>query len=362
MSTSITELIKLNELASLSSRKKSKIVLNPEEEYENKEDLNEDTIYDKAEWKISEEHRAFIDKLSKNYLLSNEDKILYIFDKLCKEYTYDDNILSYMQKLDDDKYALPDWYGRDIDLNWEKNRETHNRRVCYEVSRYLAKALTELFKSNDDFNVCILWDKDLTHYFVGLTCNEYSITLDLDDFNNIKDLTRIKTGLTIEGIRILNDDKGKFKYALTNFNEGRSKHAIKKIESEIKSSTIDNEEQIQNQNLDQTEESDDIVFLKYAIEILNKKYDIDSQGLFEYMKEIVDIKLGSEAREKVWKKLEGDFGKETRYIRCLILDVDNQKYIIDVDKKLLRPFDEKELTEKNTVFIPYKELLRNWRT
>lgn len=358
MNISIAKLNKFNDLVSISSRRRPKIILNPEERALEKleegdlENLKDNIIYDTAKWKIPYADQVFIEKLSKDNLLSDEDKILCVYNKLCKKYTYDDNLLSYIQKVDDEKFALPDWYGRDIDSDWEKNREKHNRRVCYEVSRYLAKSLIELFKDKEDFNICILWDKDLTHYFVGLTCDKYSLTLDLDDFNNIKDLTRVKTGLTIKGINILNDDEGKFGNALEKFNEGRSEHAIKRIESEIKSSTVNEEE----------EESNDIIFLKYAIEILKEKYDIDSQGLFEYMKEIVDIKLGPESRQKVWKKLEENSNEETRYIRCLMLNVENKKYLIDVDQKTLRQFDEKELTEKNAVFIPYKELDRNWRT
>jgi len=38
----------------------------------------------------------------------------------------------------------------------------------------------------------------------------YSLAIDLDDFFRIKDLTRVKTGLTLEGITILEDDKDKF--------------------------------------------------------------------------------------------------------------------------------------------------------
>ena len=34
--------------------------------------------------------------------INNEDKILYVFDRLCKEYTYDDNLLSYIKKVDDE--------------------------------------------------------------------------------------------------------------------------------------------------------------------------------------------------------------------------------------------------------------------
>lgn len=357
MSINMDKLIKLNDLVTTSFRRKHIIVLNPEEKIENKEKLNANILYDKAEWKINEKIYSLVDDLSQNNQLSNEDKILLIYEKLCQDYVYDDNVLSYIQKSDDDSYDLPDRYGREIDEEWEKNREQHNRRVCYEVSRYLAKALIELFKDNDGFNICILWDKSLTHYFVGLTCDEYSITLDLDNFNNIKDLTRVKAGLTAEGIVILNDTEGKFKKVLDKFNESRSKEAIGKIENEISNNTDISNQNVENQNSNPIEESDDIAFLRNAIEILKDKYNIDSQGLYEYMKEIVDIKLGPEARKKVWKEIKGNTHEETRYIRCLVLDVDNQKYIIDVDKMSLRTFDEEELKKEDRDFIPYKELL-----
>ena len=272
MSVNIISFNKLSELVSLSSLRKPKIVLNPDGEYYiktkrkggNEEDLNANIICDKARWRIPNDVQTFVEDLLQNSQLSDEDKILLIFEKLSKDYIYDDNVLSYMKKVDDDKFALPDWYGRDVDLNWEENREVHNKRVCYEVSRYLAKALQELFKNNDNFNVCILWDVDFTHYYVGLTCDDYTITLDLDDFNNIKDLTRLKTGLTADGIVILEDNSGKFKSALEKFNGDRSKHAVKKIESDIDDLTI------QSYNEEQMEESepDDIVFLRKVIEVL----------------------------------------------------------------------------------------------
>ncbi len=366
MSVNIANFSKLSELVSLSSLRKPKIVLNPEEEYyiklkkdcRNVEDLNANIICDKEKWEISDEVQAFVNELSKNDQLSDEDKILSIYEELCQRYTYDDNILSYIKKSDDDKFALPDWYGRDTDYNWKKNRGNHDRRVCYEVSRYLAKALTELFKDNDDYNICILWDKDLTHYFVGLTCNEYSLTLDLDDFNNIKDITRLKAGLTAEGIVILEDNEGKFRSSLDQFNNSRMKHAVRRIKSEIENTS--SEQNVENQNSNSVEENDDIAFLKNAMEILKEKYDIDSQGLFEYMKEIVDIKLGPDVRKKVWKKIEGNSNEDTRHIRCLVLDIDNQKYIIDVDKQVLRLFNEDEFTKENAEFIPYKQLSREW--
>lgn len=356
MSINMDKLIKLKDLVTTSFRRKHIIVLNPEGEHKNNRNLNANIIYDKVEWKIPEQICSLVDELSQNDQLSDEEKILTIYEKLCKDYVYDDNVLSYIQKSDDDSFDLPDRYGRETNEEWEKNREIHNRRVCYEVSRYLAEALRELFKDNEEFNVCILWDKSLTHYFVGLTCNEYSITLDLDDFNNIKDLTRIKTGLTAEGIVILDDNEGKFKSVIDKFNESRSKEAIEKIENEIDNNKNASDSNIEDQNSNSIGESDDIIFLKNVIEILREKYNIDSQGLYEYMKEIVDIKLGPESRKKVWKEIKGNTPEETRYTRCLLLDVEHRKYIIDVDRMLLRTFDEEELKKEDRDFIPYKEL------
>lgn len=356
MSKNIDKLMELNDKVSLAFRRKHIIILNPKDKSNENNTSNLDVDYDIAEWKIPDKLSPLVNKLSQNNQLSNENKILTVFEEICKDYIYDDNLISYIQKTDDESYELPDWYGREIDQKWEENREQHNRRVCYEVSRYLAESLTKIFEGNEDFNVCILWDKGHTHYFVGLTCNDYSVTLDTDDFNNIKDLTRLKTGLTAQGITILSDKENKFKTALDEFNNNRNQDSIKKIEEEMA-----NDSSYDNSNQDSTtnKETDDFIFIKSAIEILKEKYDIDSQGLYEYMKEIVDIKLGPESRKKVWKKINGDNDKATRYIRCLVIDINNEKYIIDVDRRILRNFDEEEFEVENPDFIPYKALSRD---
>ena len=352
MSIDINRIKKLNDMVSLSSRMRHTIVIDPEEKEINGE-LNNSIIVDKGQWKITEELQNFIDKISKDSNLSKEDKILLIFEKICKDYVYDDNLISYIKKIDDDTYDLPDWYGRDIDSEWEKNREKHNRRICFELSRYLAKGLSELLKENEDYNICIHWNKNLTHYMVGLTCDNYSITLDTDDFFKIKDLTRMKTGLTVEGIKILEDKKKIFRDAIDRFNEGRSEYAIQKIQEDIKEN--DNNKDEENINND---EKEDIIFLKKIMEILTNKYHLDSQGIYEYMKEIVDIGVGSEKREKVWKRIEGETKNSTRYIRCLVVNIEGEKYLIDVDSNEVRLFDEKELREKRAKFVPFNDLFR----
>ena len=359
MSIDINKLIKLNDLATISSRKRRIIVLNPDEEYDYIDNPDDNIVYDEVEWDIPDNIQTLVDQLSQNTQLSNEDKILIIYEQLCKDYIYDDNLISYIQKVDFHSFFLPDEYARKPKNKeeWRENRVEHNRRVCYEVSRYLAKSLEELFKDDENYGIAILWDKSLTHYFVALTCNDYSITLDLDDFDNIKDLTRIKAGLTAEGIIVLDDKKGKFTYALDRFNEGKSKEAIKKAEHDIIYNTSNN----LNTNTEQTEENDDIIFLRNVLELLSQKYNLDSQGIYEYIKEIVDIKLGPESRSKVWKEIKGIDNKSTRYIRCLEIEVLGNKYLIDVDKAVLRPFDEKEFDDPESDFMPYKELQRNWR-
>jgi len=354
MSINIAKFNKLNELVSLEFRRKHTIVLNPDK----KEDIHEeDIIYDKANWKITDELKKYVDELSQNNDLSTEDKILYIYEKICKDYVYDDNLISYIKKIDEDVFSIPDWYGRDVDQEWEKNRENHNRRICFELSRYLAKALDELLRENKNYDVCILWNKNLTHYFVGLTSNEYTLALDVDDFFNIKDLTRVKADLTIEGIQILEDNKNKFKNALEKFNDGKNEYAIKKVEDKINTNNVKSKEKFQNKGQAKTED-DEVKFLAKAMQILSEEYKLDSQGMYEYMKEIVDIRIGSEGREKIWKKIEGNTNESTRYIRCLILDINNKKYLVDVENKEIREFDEKELEEKRTKFVPYKELSR----
>ncbi len=341
MSIDIEKLKKLNELASLSSRNKLKMVLDPEEHDEHKEFLDEDIIDDEVTWKIPETLNTHADMLSKNKNLSDEEKIISVHEKICNDYVYDDNLISYLRQIDKNVFYVPDWYGRSVDKEWEENRKKHNRRVCYELARYLAKSLTKIFKDNDDYNICIIWNKNLTHYFVGLTCSKYTLTLDTDDFFKIKDLTRLKAGLTAQGITILEDNNGIFKNALDKFNDGRSEYAYKKIEEDISA---------EDSNIS---EINDIEFLKKALKIASEKYNLDSQGLFEYMKEISDIRIGSEKRKKVLKRIDGKNRESTREIRCFYVTLGDEKFLIDVDEKIIRPFSEEEFEEKRPRFVPY---------
>ena len=347
MSKNLERINKLNELVNVFFRNKHLVVLEPTKNQDEK--LDENIVYDVGSWTLPKELKKYIDEISKEKELSNEEKILLVYEKICKEYVYDDNLISYIRKIDDDIFSLPDWYGRDIDKEWEKNREKHKRRICFELSRYLAKSLKELFKNDNGYDICIFWNKNLTHYFVGLACDEYSLSLDLDDFFKITDLTRLKANLTVEGIEILENKDKKFEKALKEFNKDKSEYAIKKIEEDINERT---------EEIVESKENDEVLFFEKVMEVLTEKYNLDSQGIFEYMKEIADIRLGPEGREKIWKRLEGRNSESTRYVRCLVLNIEGKKYLIDVDEEVMRPFEEKELNEKRAHFIPYKELSR----
>lgn len=302
MKIDIDKLIKLNALASKHFHKKHTIILPPGEKINFNNALGIE--YDKGNWKLEDGLQEYVEILLKQKNLSDEMRVLMIFEKICKDYVYDDNLISYIKKVDDDVFCLPDWYGRDVNQDWERNRKTHNRRICFELSRYLAVAIMQLFEEKENFNVCILWNKDLTHYLVGLASDEYSVTLDTDDFFYIKDLTRIKTGLTAKGITILEDTKE-------------------------------------------------------VMHIL-EEYNLDSQGIFEYMKEIIDIKLGSETRRKIWKRIDGEDShrESTRYIRCLIVNINGKEYLVDGDQRIIREFQREEEENKRGSFIPYSALSR----
>lgn len=355
---------KLNELLTNDLKRKPTIILDPNPEQSYRITGTADDIVvaiDADDWEIPEELKTFIADTARSNI-SNEEKILKIYQKICEDYTYDDNVLSYIKKNEDDSFFLPDAYGRETDLNWKKNREKHNRRNCFEVSRILAKSINEVIRRagcSKNYDVCIIWDEANTHYFVGLACKEYYLSLDLDDFTQIKDLTRMKTGLTLEGIKVLEDPANKFESVIEKFNDNRSKVAKEHIQRKMEESNQDNS--VDREEID----PDDISFLQYALQILKEEYDLDSAGIYEYLKEIIDTKMGARFRKKVWKEVENGPGVGTRYTRCLVVTINDCFYIIDVTKdnpsEILQEFDEKELESQDSKFIPFKEMTRDWK-
>ena len=179
----------------------------------------------------------------------------------------------------------------------------------------------------------MLGDKENTHYVTVLTGRDYSVILDLDDFNKIKDLTRLKLGLTINGITILRDEKGIFQKAINEFNDGRLSDIIdvKKVKKQFN-------------------ENNKIECFKKIADIL-KTYNIDSQGFMEYMRTIVENE-GFEI-EKIWKEIKGE--NEKRYVRCIIFEYKGKTYLIDSVEQSLNEANMDEL-KKLFVFNPQENL------
>lgn len=306
-----------------------KIILEPNRE------LKEEWIeYDQVKWELEETIEELVRTLVKDNTLNLEEKILSVYKHICLNYIYDVNVLYFFRKdfsdLNNIKYIAVDWYGRIIDEKWKENRKKHNRRVCYEFARFYAKAINELLDGNEKLEAFMIGDKENLHYAVGLTGDDYSIILDLDDFNNIKDLTRLKLGLTIKGIKILRDNNEKFQKEIEKFNKDRLEELqeVEKVKAELKGKNT-------------------LKYFNSILDILNS-YNIDSQGIFEYMRAIIEqeeIEI-----EKVWKEIRGD--SEKRYVRCLIFIFDSKTYLLDTDKKTLNEIDKEKLDNATFIFNP----------
>lgn len=304
-----------------------KIILEPNRK------LEEDWIeYDTVKWEMDDIINEFVNTLLNNTSLRLEEKIIKVYEFICMNYIYDVNVLYFFKKDDSDptnvKYIAADWYGRVVGQDWIEKRKTHNRRICYEFSRFYAKAINTLINKDRELEAFMVGTKDNTHYVVGLTGQDYSIILDPDDFNSIKDLTRLKMGLTIKGIYILRDENGIFKKALNEFNKDRIIE-LKEIE-EIKTNLKD---------------KDFIMYINEAIKVINK-YNIDPQGIFEYLRALIE-EAGIDI-EKVWK--EDKNAKERRYERCLYFEFNNKIYLLDSINKDLSIINLDDLDRNLFIF------------
>ncbi len=297
-----------------------KVVLEPSTNI--KEDYVE---LDCINWELEDTMVELVDSLKNNNKLTLEEKVLEVYKFICLNYIYDDNVLFFFKKRKDDEgntyYIAVDWYGRIIDKNWIEKRKTHNRRICYEFSRFFAKAINILIGNRDDIESFIIGLKDNTHYVTVISGEDYSAILDLDDFNKIKDLTRLKMGLTLDGIRILRDDKNILRNAIDKFNESRKQTLIEKGNLKEK-----------------------IEYFNKAINTI-KEYNLDSQGFNEIMKKIIeDEKIDT---DRLWK-LEAEV-PEKRYVRCIGFEYESKKYI--VDSVLQKMFCENDPDYDETSYI-----------
>ena len=288
--------------------------------------------YDTVKWEMEKPIQNFVNNLLLNNTINLEEKIIKLYEFICLNYIYDVNVLYFFRKDCSNpeaiKYIPVDWYGRIVGQEWISKRQNHNRRVCYEFSRFYAKAINTLIGDNAELEAFMVGDKGNTHYVVGLTGKKYSAILDQDDFNSIKDLTRLKLGLSIKGIHILRDETGELKKALDKFNKDKLDEL-----PEIQLATSN------------YKKKDLIEYFNSSIEDINK-YKLDSQGFFEYMRAIVEA-TGIEI-EKIWKQDTKNI--EKRYERCFYFSFNSKTYLLDSIDKTLSVIDLDNLDRSIFVF------------
>ena len=131
-----TRLSKLSSLVTNDLKRKPTIIIEPNRGgsfrmYGMANDLSINIDVDN--WIIPDDLQKLVVNLSKSnkYI---EEKILKLYIKICENYTYDDNVLSYIQKNDDETFFLPDEYGRNTDNLWKENRKNIQEEI---VSKYL---------------------------------------------------------------------------------------------------------------------------------------------------------------------------------------------------------------------------------
>lgn len=281
--------------------------------------LLEDWIeYDTVKWEIESPIKDLVDNLLEDNTLSLEKKIMKVYEFICLHYVYDANVLYFFRQDTTDpnniKYIAVDWYGRVVGPEWAEMRKKHNRRICYEFSRFFAKAINTLIDNKYNLEAVMVGDIENTHYVVGLTGDDYSIILDQDDFNSLKDLTRLKLGLTIKGVHILRDKSNKFKEVIDKYNTGRNENLpeLEYAKANIK----------QFKNV--------IEYFNYTISVINK-FNIDSQGFFECIRAIIEAE-GFKI-SKIWKK--DITNAERRHERCLYFEYEGNTYLLDSINKSL---------------------------
>lgn len=278
---------KLKEVNSLMNWNKIKV--NPEETQEvDNSKIKKDYVL----WKEDDDN--FFYELCKDEgfeQLSTIEKILKIHFWVCKNFVFDD-FCYFLGSYNKEKNicTIDLKYGRNPNLVWRENRKKHNRRICYELSRYMAVRLKQFIKEESD--IFLVSDEYETHYATAYVCDDFMIIIDTDDYWKGADLNRVKLGIEIKGITIVSDEKNIVKEKLDEINKTRK--SKKEFQQEIENDAVEKSK------------------IEW-INILSEKIKILSDdGVFKYMCTILEMK-GYEPK-KIWEK-EGTIYKETLYMR-----------------------------------------------
>ena len=274
-----------------------KIKINPEDMEETD---NNQIMKDYVVWKEDED--SIFDKLCKIEnieQLSIIEKILKIHCLVCEHFVFDD-FCYFLGKYNKEKNicTIDPKYGRKPDSRWKENRKKHNKRICFELSRYVAVRIKQFIK--EDCDVFLVSDEYETHYATAFICEDFMIIIDTDDYWKGADLNRAKLGLELKGITIVNDEKNIVKQALDKINMGRK--SKKEYEKEIKEDIVEKSK------------------CEWIDILLEKIKVIGNDGIFKYMYQILEMK-GYEPK-KIWEK-DDKISKEKAYKILKVLEIEN---------------------------------------
>lgn len=246
--------------------------------------------------------------------LSTIEKILKIHCLVCKHFVFDD-FCYFLGNYNKEKNicTIDSKYGRNPNLVWRENRRKHNRRICYELSRYMAVRLKQFIKEESD--IFLVSDEYETHYATAYVCDDFMIIIDTDDYWKGADLNRVKLGLEIKGITIVSDEKNIVKEKLAKINETRK--SKKEFEKEIEDDTVEKSK------------------IEWINILLKKIKILGNDGIFKYMCTILEMK-GYEPK-KIWEK-EDTMYKETLYMRW------NMKFMV-INLSGIKIFNDREFND-----------------
>lgn len=161
---------------------------------------------DEPNWTISAELQdAVMGQMPENFTL--EEKIMYIYCKLCKEMSYDEGYF-FKEHIDDTVYVY------DFVKEYLERLRPGSKITCWDFSRLFAKFVNQL--NGDVEGVVIAKGSNKGHFLAGFYTDKVSAMVEA--INNIdcgtNDLMRAKNGIDFGGIHIISDKNDVIKSAL----------------------------------------------------------------------------------------------------------------------------------------------------
>ena len=152
---------------------------------------------DEPDWTINPELKESVfQDMPSTFTL--EEKVMYIYCKLCKNLTYDDGYY-YKDNLDSNEYT-PEFSKEKLEKIIPNSKVT-----CWDFSRILSKLINSL---DGDIEALILAEgMNKGHFLVGFYTNKVSALLEGVQGRSgaTNDLMKAKNGIEFEGIEIISD-------------------------------------------------------------------------------------------------------------------------------------------------------------